>query len=79
LPEEIDLLPRPERLRGCAVAEGCPPHSGNGGRREYCGKGELTSDPLLTASTDGEVFLAHWSSLDREFLSWSASGSEAAS
>jgi hypothetical protein len=82
LPEEIELLPKPERLRGCAVDGGDnagPPHSGNGSPCEYCGRGELTSDPLLTAGTDDKVFLAHRSCLDREFLSWSASGSEAAS
>jgi hypothetical protein len=66
LPEEIELLPKPERLRGCAVAKGDnagPPHSGN--RREYCGQGGPTSDPLFTGSTDGELFLVHGSCLDR--------------
>jgi hypothetical protein len=64
------------------VAEGDkadPPHSGNDSRCKYCGKGELAMFPLLTASTDGEVFLAHRSCLDIEFASWSASGPEAGS
>jgi hypothetical protein len=51
----------------------------HGDRCKYCGKGELAMYPLLTASTDGEVFLAHRSCLDIEFASWSATGSEAAS
>jgi hypothetical protein len=64
------------------VAEGDnagPPHSGNGSTCKYCGKAELAMYPLLTASTDGEVFLAHRSCLDIEFASWNASGSEAES
>jgi hypothetical protein len=60
-------------------AAGAVPHSGNGRRCRYCGRGELATYPLLTASTDGEVFLAHRSCLDIEFASWSASGSEAGS
>jgi hypothetical protein len=63
LPEEIELLPKPERLHGCAVVEGDnagPP------RCACCGKAKLSSDPLLTASTDGEMFVAHRSCLDRE-------------
>jgi hypothetical protein len=69
LPEEIELLPKPERLHGCAVVGGDnagPAHSGNDSGRAYCGKGELSGDPLLTASTDGKMFVAHRSCLDRE-------------
>jgi hypothetical protein len=32
----------------------------------YCGTGERADDPLLTASTDGDVFFTHRSCLDRE-------------
>jgi hypothetical protein len=32
----------------------------------YCDKGELNGEPLLTANTDGEGFLAHRSCLDLE-------------
>jgi hypothetical protein len=69
LPEEIELLPKAERLRGCAVAEGdntSALRSRSGSRCVYCGKGEFVGDTLLTASTDGEVFLVHRSCLDRE-------------
>ncbi len=72
LPEEIELLPKPERLHGCAVAEGdklASSDSGNGSRCAYCGKGELSDDPLLTASTDGELFFTHRACLDREWPS----------
>jgi hypothetical protein len=55
-------------------AVGAVSHSGNSSCCKYCGKGELAVYPLLTASTDGEVFLAHRSCLDNEFASWSASG-----
>lgn len=61
LPEEIELLPKPERLHGCAVAELdklASLGSGNGSRCRYYGKGELAGDPLLNASTDGELRLS---------------------
>jgi hypothetical protein len=70
LPEEIELLPKPERLHGCTVAAGDnarPPHSGDGSRCAYCGKGELAGDPLLTASTDGELFFTHRTCVDHEW------------
>jgi hypothetical protein len=70
LPEEIELLPKPERLHGCSVAQGDkqtpPAHSANGSQCVYCGTGERADDPLLTASTDGDVFFTHRSCLDRE-------------
>jgi len=74
LPEEIELLPNPERLHGCTVAEGdqrtSSPDLGNGGTRcAYCGKGELAGDPLLSASSGGDPFRTHRSCLDREWLS----------
>jgi hypothetical protein len=73
LPEEMELLPKSERLHGCAVAEGdtqaASPDSGNGGARcGYCGKGELAGDPLLSASSSGDLFFTHRSCLDREWL-----------
>jgi hypothetical protein len=68
LPEEIELLPKPERLHGCTVVEGdthaSPSRSGNGARCAYCGEGELDGDPLLIASTGGDPFLTHRSCLD---------------
>jgi hypothetical protein len=71
LPDEIELLPKPERLRSCAVAKGdkqAPPsHLGNGRQCVYCGMGERARDPLLTTSTDGDVFFSHGSCLDREW------------
>jgi hypothetical protein len=69
LPDEIELLPKPERLHGCTVAEAdklVSADSGNGSRCAYCGTGELADDPLLTASTDGELFFTHRRCLDRE-------------
>jgi len=72
LPEAIELLPRPERLHGCVGVEEDKPRSrncGNGGQCAFCGKGEVVDDPLLTASTDGELFLAHRKCLDREWPS----------
>jgi hypothetical protein len=77
LPEEIELLPKPERLHGCVVAEPDKPASsdlGNGSHCAYCGKGALASDPLLTASTDGELFFTHRVCLDRE---WPSKGAAA--
>jgi MarR family len=75
LPEAIDLLPRLERLHGCVGAEGDKPSSGNygnGGYCAFCGKGEVVDDPLLTASTDGDLFLAHRTCLNREWPSTAA-------
>jgi hypothetical protein len=72
LPEEIELLPEPERLHGCTIVERDEPassDSANTGRCIYCGKGETTDDPLLTASACGHVFLAHRTCLDREWQS----------
>lgn len=72
LPEEIELLPEPARLHGCAIAKGDkatpPANCGNSDLCTYCGGGEFAGDPLLVASTDGEVFFAHRSCLDREWL-----------
>jgi hypothetical protein len=70
LPEEIELLPKPERLHGCTVVEGDNSASQdprNGSNCAYCGKGALADDPLLDASTDGELFLTHHSCLGREW------------
>jgi hypothetical protein len=75
LPEEIELLPKPERLHGCTVAAGGnagPPPWGDGSRCAYCGKGELAGDPLLTASTDGELFFTHRKCADHEWPSGAA-------
>jgi hypothetical protein len=75
LPDEIELLPQPERLHGCAVGgeeKEAPADSRNGSRCAYCGKADLTFEPLLTASTDGEVFFAHRGCLDREWASKAA-------
>jgi hypothetical protein len=73
LPEKIELLPAPDRLHGCAVAEEdtvtSPGYSGD--RCAYCGQGEIAGDPLLTASTDGNAIFAHRACLDRE---WSPGG-----
>jgi hypothetical protein len=72
LPDEIELLPKPERLHSCTVAEPdklVSPDSGSGSRCAYCGMGELARDPLLTASTDGELFFTHRTCLDREWPS----------
>jgi hypothetical protein len=78
LPEEIQLLPKPERLHGCTVAD-ADKHSpsaqlGNCNRCAYCGEGELADDPLLFASTDGDPFYTHRSCLDREWPSKGAPG-----
>jgi hypothetical protein len=76
LPEDIELLPQPERLRGCAVGgedKDAPADSWNGSHCAYCGKGDL--EPLLTASTDGKVFFAHRGCLDLEWASKPATGS----
>jgi hypothetical protein len=70
LPEEIELLPKPERLHGCTVAEEDKPTSsdlGNGSRCAHCGKSPLAGDPLLTVGINGEVFLAHRTCVDREW------------
>lgn len=73
LPEEIELLPSPERLHGCTVADGdkhaASPHSGNGTRCAYCGEGGLAGDPLVSASTGGDLFFTHRSCLDRAWPS----------
>jgi hypothetical protein len=77
LPEEIELLPKPDRLHGCTIAEGnrhtASPHSGNGSRCRYCGKGEFAGDPLLSASTGDDTFFTHRSCLNREWPSRGAS------
>jgi hypothetical protein len=76
LPEEIELLPRPERLHGCMIADtDKPDHDDwrNGSHCAYCAKGEVDNDPLLTASTDGNLFLAHRACLEREWPSTAAS------
>lgn len=70
LPDEIELLPRPERLHGCAVADQvklAPSGSGNDSRCTYCGEADLVGEPLLAASTDGELFFTHRKCLDREW------------
>jgi hypothetical protein len=75
LPEEIELLPRPERLHGCTVVEPDKPaatDSTTGGHCVYCRRGARIGDPLLTASTDGELFFTHRSCLDREWRSSAA-------
>ena len=59
LPAEIELLPNPERLHGCAVAEGdnqppSPHLKGTG--CVYCSEEGRPGDPLLSASTDGYGF-----------------------
>jgi hypothetical protein len=68
LPTDIELLPKPERLHGCAVAEGndTSSHLETSSRCAYCDKGELAGDPLLSASVDGDLFFVHRSCLDRE-------------
>ena len=71
LPEEIELLPIPGRLHGCTVDRG-DKHTASqdlrsGSSCAYCGNGELAGDPLLTVSTDGEVFFAHRTCVDREW------------
>jgi hypothetical protein len=75
LPEEIELLPKAEQLRGCTVVEPGKPAStdpGNSDRCAYCHRGARIGDPLLTASTYGEVFLIHRSCFDREWPSSAA-------
>jgi hypothetical protein len=78
LPVEVELLPKPEGLHGCAVADGdkSPPtlNSSSGNRCATCDEGERPGDPLLSASTDGDSFFAHRSCLDREWLSKGAKG-----
>jgi hypothetical protein len=72
LPEEIELLPRPERLHGCTVVEPDKPAStdpGNSDRCAYCRRGARLGDPLLDASTDGELIFIHRSCLDHEWPS----------
>jgi len=72
LPEEIELLPKAERLHGCAVVgrdKHCPSvDSSNGNVCAYCGEGEHAGDPLLSASIDGDCFSTHRSCLDRQWL-----------
>jgi hypothetical protein len=82
LPEEIELLPRPERLHGCAVAEGdksgpaqkhngCDADVANDNERcAYCRKGAASDDPLLLTAVAGETFLAHQECRKREYQSW---------
>ena len=75
LPDEIELLPRPEQLHGCTVDEPDMPASTdprNSGRCAYCHRGARIGDPLLTASTYGEEFLIHRSCFDREWPSSAA-------
>jgi hypothetical protein len=75
LPEEIELLPKPERLHGCTVVEPDKPASTDSttdGRCVYCRRGARLGDPLLDASTDGELFFIHRSCLDREWRSSAA-------
>src|SRR5262249_21699249 len=75
LPEEIELLPRPERLHGCTVDEPGKPASTdpvNSDRCAYCRRGARLGDPLLDASTDGELIFIHRSCLDREWPSSAA-------
>ncbi|HXW21496.1 MAG TPA: hypothetical protein VEK14_01150 [Rhodomicrobium sp.] len=71
VPAEIELLPTPKGLHGCAVVEGDKrppsPDPRNSDSCGYCGEGERPSDPLLSASTDGDRFLVHRSCLDREW------------
>jgi hypothetical protein len=72
LPDEIELLPRPERLHGCTVDEpgkSVSTDPGNSDRCAYCRRGARLGDPLLDASTDGELFFIHRSCLDREWPS----------
>jgi hypothetical protein len=66
LSAEIELLPKPKRLHGCAVAEGdkqAPPAD----VCAHCGNGDRPDDPLLLASIDGDRFSTHRSCLDREW------------
>jgi hypothetical protein len=65
LADEIELLPKSERLHGCTVGE--PVKLTSASRCAYCGKGALAGDSLLTASTDGELFFLHRTCLDREW------------
>ena len=77
LPEEIELLPKAEQLHGCTVVEPDKPASSdsrNNGRCAYCGRGARLGDPLLDASTDGELIFIHRSCFDRE---WRASAAAA--
>ena len=70
LPEEIELLPKPEQLHGCTVVErgkSASPDPWNGSNCAYCGMGALAGDPLLDASTDGDVFVTHRTCFDREW------------
>jgi hypothetical protein len=71
LPEEIELLPKAERLHGCAIVgrdKHCPSaDSSNGNVCAYCGQGEHAGDPLLSASIDGDCFSTHRSCLDRQW------------
>jgi hypothetical protein len=73
LPEEIELLPKPERLHGCTVDEtdnrSSSANSGNGSRCVYCREGEMSGNPLLFASINGESFFAHRACLNHEWPS----------
>jgi hypothetical protein len=75
LPEEIELLPKPERLHGFRVGgtdnRSSSVNSGNGSRCVYCREAEMSGNPLLFASINGELFFAHRVCLDREWRrSW---------
>jgi hypothetical protein len=72
LPEEIELLPKPERLHDCTVGErdkrSSSANPGNGSQRcAYCREGEMSGSTLLFASISGESFFAHRECLDREW------------
>jgi uncharacterized membrane protein len=71
LPEEIELLPKPEQLHGCTVGETDKRSSSAPVSRRcaYCREGEMSGNPMIFASIDGESFFAHRSCLDREWPS----------
>jgi hypothetical protein len=70
LPAEIELLPSPERLHSCMVADGDKIASSWGPRDSdvcvFCRERARPSEPLLCASVDGATFYAHRSCLARE-------------
>ena len=78
LPDEIELLPEPERLHGCKVDVGDndtpSPQSSNGNQCAYCDGEGRAEDQLLTACSGSDTFLAHRSCLDREWRNTQGAG-----
>jgi hypothetical protein len=65
LPDELEVLPAPERLRGCTVAAGDKEPPSPSPCCTCCGEPERVGDPLLEATDGQRVALVHRGCLDR--------------